>query len=178
MDTYKHKFTVLQEEILELLMQKAGISLTQRDIAKLLKVSPTAIGNSLEKLKKQNLINIEHQKTMNLISFNREEKKAIELKRVTNLKNIYISGLSQYLFENSPGCAIILFGSYSKGEDTVKSDVDIAIIGIKNKKLDLDFFGKTLERQINLNFYESFPKIHERLKNNILSGIILSGTIS
>lgn len=175
MDTYKLKWTKLQAEVFALLCKRAGEKLSQREIAKILKVSPTAVAKSIKALK--DFVKIEKTKTINFISFNRDEPKAIELKRVENLKNIYISGLSDYLNRELAGGTIILFGSYSLGEDMNISDIDIAVIGRKDKVLELGEYEKRLSRKINLNFYSSWKKIHEHLKNNILSGILLHGSI-
>lgn len=177
MDIYKVKWTTLQEEIFRLLCLKAGKKLSQREIAKILGVSPTAVANSLTKIKDENVIKIEKNRSMNLVSFNRDERKAIELKRVENLRNIYSSGLAHYLEEIFHGRAIILFGSYSRGEDTTTSDIDIAIIGTKGKNIELDRFEKILEREIIINYYKSLKEIHPDLKLNILSGILLAGVI-
>ncbi len=177
MDIYKLKWTILQENIFTLLCLKAGQELSQREIAKKLKVSPTAVANSLKSLKNKNLITIKKTKTINFISFNRDKTKSIELKRVENIKNIYCSGLSDHLENELPGGTIILFGSYSRGEDTTTSDIDIAVIERKDKNLNLEKFENTLNRKINVNFYESWNKIHKHLKNNILNGILLHGVI-
>ena len=156
---------------------KAGEKLSQREVAKILNVSPTAVSNSTKKLKDSNLIKIEKTKTINFISFNRDEQKAIELKRAENLKNIYLSGLSDYLEKELAGATVILFGSYSNGEDTNTSDIDIAVIERKDKTIDLEKYEKILNRRININFYDSWKKIHENLKNNILNGILLHGGV-
>lgn len=156
---------------------RAGEKLSQREIAKILKVSPTAVANSIKYLKESRLIKVEKTKTINFISFNRDESKAIDLKRVENLKNIYISGLSDYLEKELAGAIIILFGSYSRGEDTNTSDLDIAVIERKDKKLNLEEYEKVLNRKINVNFYNSWKDIHKHLKNNILNGILLHGSI-
>mgnify|MGYP003987829595 FL=1 len=99
------------------------------------------------------------------------------LKRVDNLKQIYESKLLECLEQEFAGSTIILFGSYSRGEDTENSDTDIAIIGRKEKKINLNKYEKLLDRRINLNFYESFSKIHKNLKENLFNGIVLSGGI-
>jgi len=177
MDMYKLKWTNLQARIFSLLAKKAGESLSQRETAKILKVSPTAVSKSIKKMKNTNLIKIEKTKTINFISFNRDEKKAIELKRVENLRNIYLSGLSGYLEEQLAGAAIIMFGSYSLGEDTKDSDIDIAVIERKQKALALNKYEKVLNRKINLNFYRSWKDIHTNLKNSILEGLLLHGGI-
>ena len=177
MDIYKHKWTKLQSEIFSLLCLKAGEGLSQRDISKLLRVSPTAIANSLDLLQKDSLILIKRIKNINFVSFNRDNKRAIELKRVENLNNIYISGLIEYLGKELVGGTIILFGSYSLGEDTENSDIDLSVIGRKDKTLQLEEFEKLLSRKININFYNSFKEIHENLKNSILNGIVLEGMV-
>ncbi|HCC24516.1 MAG TPA: hypothetical protein DEP85_03255 [Holosporales bacterium] len=177
MDIYKLKWTILEQEIFSLLCVKAGEKLSQREVAKTLEVSPTAITNSVPKLLEFQLLKLEKVRNINLITFNRDEQKAIELKRIENLKSIYISGLTDYLHNELAGGTIILFGSYSKGEDTTTSDIDIAVIERKNKMLGLEKYEKLLNRKINANFYNSWKDIHKHLKNNILNGIILYGGV-
>jgi len=58
-----------------------------------------------------------------------------------------------------------LFGSYSRGDDTEKSDIDIAIIG-KEKRIDLEMYEKLLEKTIFLHFYDSLDKIDKNLIEN------------
>lgn len=179
MDMYKLKWTRLQNEIFRILCIKTGISLNQREMARALKVSPTAISKSLNGLEKENLIKIKKDQNMNLnlIRLNWEISRVLELKKVENLKMIYESGLVDFLEEKFPGTSIILFGSYSRGEDTIKSDIDIAIIGRKEKEIDLEKFNKLLGRIIILHFYNNFKNIDKDLKENIFNGIVLTGGI-
>ena len=179
MDMYKLKFTKLQLEIFRLLCIKTGISLNQRQIAKFLKVSPTAIAKALPLLEKESIIKINRNNEMNLnlIELNRDNKKILELKRIENLKILIESNLINFLEESFPGSTIILFGSFSKGDDITISDIDIAIIEHKRKNINLEKYKKLLEKDINLNFYPSFKGINRYLKSNILSGILLSGEI-
>ena len=177
MEIYKLKFTVLEQEIFSLLCLMAGEKLSQREIAKMLYVSPTAVSNSIKKLKESRLITFEKTKTINFISFNRNEQAAKELKRVENLKNIYLSGLSDYLEKDLPGGTIILFGSYSRGDDIYTSDIDIAVIERKDKRLELEKYEKILKRRVNVNFYNSWKDVNKHLKNNILNGILLHGSV-
>ncbi|MEK6899104.1 MAG: nucleotidyltransferase domain-containing protein [Nanoarchaeota archaeon] len=179
METYKLKFTRLQNEILRLLCIKVGSSINQSEIARALKVSSTAIAKSLPLLKKEKLIIYSLSPRMNLtfIELNRDNPQAISLKRIENLKLIYESGIITILEEIFPGATIILFGSYSKGEDTTESDIDIAIVAVKEKEVNLERLSKRLEREISLNFYDSLKKIDKHLRNNILNGIVLTGSV-
>ena len=180
MDIYKVKWTRLQSEILRFLCIKAGQTFNLRNIARSLKVTPTAVSNALKELENHSLVLVKKSKTMNLMSIklDRDNKKAIEFKRAENLRLIYGSGLVDFLYEEFPGCTVILFGSYSKGYDVWDeakehgSDIDIAIIGSKEKKVDLTKFDK-----LNLNFYDSWKYIHKHLKDSILDGITLSGGV-
>lgn len=178
-DRYKPKLTNLQQAILKLLFVKFGEKLNQRAIAINLGVSATAVMKAVPEMQKQNLIVLLKDKDSKRLSIelNGENNLVMQLKRADNLKQIYESGLADFLENEFAGGTIILFGSYSRGEDTIRSDVDIAIIGRKQKDTDLGKFEDSLEREIVINFYESFKKINENLKNNILNGIVLSGSV-
>jgi len=179
METIKLKLTKLQNEIFRLMCIKSGEKLNLSDISRILKVSVTAVSKAIPILEKQNLIKVERDKKMNLtlIALERANKKAIQFKRVENLKMIYEYKLSDYLEDEFAGATIILFGSYSKGDDTINSDIDIAIIGRKEKEINLKSFEEIFKRKIIINFYPTFNDIHKHLKENILNGIILSGGI-
>ena len=179
MNTYKIKFTQLQQEIFRFLCIHAGESFNQRTIARRLDMSPPAVANVLPALEKEGLVQIDKSKTMNLVMlrFNRDSQKAVDRKRTENLSVIFESGLADFLEEHFAGCAIVLFGSYALGEDTVRSDVDIAIIGAREKQTDMSHFEKFLERPINLQFFESISKIGKNLRTNVLRGITLRGIV-
>ncbi len=173
---YKLKLTVLQQEILRYLFIKAGNSFNARGLALALEVSPPAISKALPLLEKEGYLKVEKDKESKRLSItlNRDNPLVTGLKRAENLRMIYESGLIDYLEEKFPGTTIILFGSYSRGEDTEKSDIDIAVIG-KEKRTDLEVYEKLLEKTIFLHFYDSLNKIDKNLRSNILSGITLIG---
>ncbi|HLD73259.1 MAG TPA: nucleotidyltransferase domain-containing protein [Candidatus Nanoarchaeia archaeon] len=98
------------------------------------------------------------------------------MKRAENLKLLYESGLVKFLYDALPGATIILFGSFASGDDTFSSDIDLAIIGVKEKNLNLANYQKMLEKSINLNYYPSLS-LEKHLKNNLLNGIVLKGSI-
>jgi len=176
---YKQKLTSLQKEILRLLFITVGKSLNQRQIAKALKVSPPAVKKALPKLEKENLAKLNQDKETKRwsIELNRDNPKVMELKRADNLKLIYETGLGNFLEDEFAGGTIILFGSYSRGEDTINSDIDVAVIGRKEKQIKLKKYEKILKRKITLNFYDSFKDIHKNLRENIFNGIVLYGAV-
>ena len=176
---YKLKLTNLQQEILRLLFIKAGTLLNQRQIANLLEVSQPAVMKALPDLEKENLIKMHQDKETKRwsIGLNRDNHKVMQLKRADNLKLIYETGLADFIEKEFVGSTIILFGSYSRGEDIINSDIDIAVIDRKEKQVELTKFEKELGRRININFYDSFKNIHKHLKENLCNGIILIGGV-
>ena len=179
MDIYQERFTNLQNSILGLLCLKSGKKFNQRELSQMLKVSPTAIAKSLPLLVEYELIKIEKIGKINLkqIYFDRDSVKADRFKKWKNLQFFYDCGVLDYLEEKCPGCTIILFGSFARGEDTFNSDIDIAIIGCARKKMDLSKFELKILHEINVNFYNSLSKIDKGLKENILQGITVFGGI-
>jgi predicted nucleotidyltransferase/biotin operon repressor len=178
-NVYKLRFTILQQEIFRFLSGQAGKSFNALRLAKSLEVSQAAIAKALPKLEEEGLIKIEKDKESGrwAVELDRDNRKVLQMKRVENLRVIYESGFFDFLEKEFAGATIVLFGSYSKGEDVADSDIDIAIVGRKEKKIDLGEFDKKLNREIRLQFYDSFSGIHKRLRENIFNGILLAGGI-
>ncbi len=98
-----------------------------------------------------------------------------------NLDLIYESGIIEKIRRkilNSK--AIILFGSYKKGDDDEKSDIDIAVEVLDGKPLRIEKlgiinkFGYRRNVEINLHIF-SRNKIDINLFSNIANGIVLDG---
>ncbi len=176
---YKLKLTNLQQEILRLLFIKVGTALNQRQISRNLQVTAPAVMKALPALEKKDLIKIQQDKETKRwsIELNRDHHKVMQLKRADNLRQTYESGLADFLEKEFAGATIILFGSYSRGEDIINSDIDIAVVGRKDKHIDTTNYEKLLERKININFYDSFRNIHKHLKENLCNGIVLTGGV-
>lgn len=175
----KLKLTVLQQDILRLLFIKVGTVLNQRGIARILNVSPPAVMKAVPGLMELGFARVTQDKESKRwsIELNRDNHKVMQLKRADNLKQIYESGFADFLEKEFAGGTVILFGSYSRGEDIVNSDIDIAVVGRKSKHVDLTQYEKVLERVITINFYDSFKVIHKHLKENLCNGIILAGGV-
>ena len=111
----------------------------------------------------------------NLVTLNQENPVTVARKRVENLALLNESGIVESLEQHHKGSTIILFGSYARGEDTIKSDIDIAIIGAKQDSTDSATYEKYLERPINIQTYKDKKAIDSFVQTNIHNGIILSG---
>ena len=176
---YKPKLTNLQQGIVRFLLNHTGESFTPRSLSLDLGVSQPAISKALPGLEMEALVLIRKDKKSKRLEVKLFENslKIWKMKKVENLRMIYESGLLNELELYFAGSCIILFGSYSLGEDSSGSDIDLAIIGPIQRNVDLGRYEELLNRPINLQFYKSFSKIHKHLKNNILNGIVLSGSV-
>lgn len=104
---------------------------------------------------------------------NRANKRFLFKKKLFNLEQIY--NLVEYLSKESYNSLIILFGSYSRGEDIETSDIDLFIEG---KSIDVSLFEKKLQRKVQIFAFNKLEEVpNPKLQNSILNGIVLNGYI-
>lgn len=176
MDKNKLKFTLLEQKILNFLFRNPTKVYRGRVLARELGVSATAISNSIKGLLEKDLVKVEKDVYLS-IGLNRDNRDVFFMKRVANLRELNDSGLISLLSERFLGSTIVLFGSYSYGEDIEKSDIDIALIGSSKKDVELRKYEDQLERPIQLHFFKDFKEINKNLRENIVNGIVLKGAI-
>ena len=160
--------------VMELFFKNPENKYHLRELERLISLSMPGVRKIVKKLEKEGLLESKKEAVVQNFYAKRDEK-FISLKRSYNLYSVYDSGLLQFLKEKyEEPEAIILFGSYSKGEDTSKSDIDIAIITHKQMSLSLAQFEKKLSRKITI--YETIiKKTEEEFLNTLANGIILHG---
>jgi predicted nucleotidyltransferase len=139
-----------EDEILNLLFTYPIKNFSYRDIERNTNVSIGTISKYINNLVKKELIKIDKRNNANYVSANIENSKFIDLKKVNNLKKLIQSDLINFLEENLRPDSIILFGSYSKGEDSKDSDIDLVIINGRKILPNLSKFEKYLKRKISL----------------------------
>lgn len=97
-------------------------------------------------------------------------------KTLHNIKQLHWTGVVQTLIKHYHNPTIILFGSYSKGEDTEESDIDFYIETPATTTPKLSEEEKELNRKIQLHKHKSIHDIPNKdLANNIINGIQLNG---
>lgn len=166
-------------KILSIFFENPLRKLNLKDISKLSKVAHTSVKNELEKLIKQKLIIKEIEikgKRKFPIYFSNVNEKFLELKKMNNAYLINQSGLIDYLKLKLMPNSIILFGSFSRGEDTKNGDIDL-FIESKPKEIDLKKFESMLNHKINLIFKPNINLLKKEFLNSVLNGIILQGVI-
>lgn len=163
------------KKILSLFFENPTESYYLRQIANIVKISPSTVSRRMKALISSQLLKVMKKKLILEVKANLDSKEFLEAKKEYNLKKIKSLGLLDILIERySYPEAIILHGSYAKGEDDGKSDVDIAVITKKRLNLELDNFEKKLKRKIHI--IETTKKdIKAEFMNNLINGIILYG---
>jgi len=164
-------------KILSLLFKNPTTNYHIRQIAELLKISPPTVLTAMKELKKNNLVTEKKTKVMTIITANTEYYTFKRKKRIFNLNILYESNIIDFIInEYRYPQAIILFGSFARGEDIESSDIDIAVITNKKKDLNLTMFENKLQRTINIHEID-INKVSKEFKNNLYNGIVLEGAL-
>ncbi len=169
------------QRVVEVLCRFPDKEFSLSDMAAEARVAKANIGNILEELHRIGFIRIEKLSKIWRIKSNQDGPSFIKYKITYNLNLIYQSGLVEYLNEyyKNPK-AIILFGSFRKGEDVSGSDIDIAvetdeideytITGLR----ELADIEKELDRKIQIHLFNR-KNVDINVFNNIVNGIVLNG---
>ncbi len=176
----ENKFTTNQQKILELFFNFPTSVFSAREIARLTKITHPTVLNALKAFQKKEFVKEEivkdSTKKGKKIGWkaNQEHVNFRNLKKTDNLAKIYSSNLIKKLVKETAPDAIVLFGSYCRGEDVEGSDMDIFVQSTE-RKLDLKNYQKKLHREINISFMSNTNKLKGEFLQNIINGIVLYG---
>lgn len=172
-----------KNRIVEILFKYPEKEFSLSDLAKEAGVAKPNMGTILKEFEEAGIITIEKLSKIWRIKGNQENWFYKNSKIVYNLNFIYKSGIVEFLADyfNNPK-AIILFGSFRRGEDLSTSDIDIAIEYGGGEKEDykiiglreLSEFEKQIGRRIQIHIFKK-ENIENYLFNNISNGIVLFG---
>ncbi len=165
-----------KEKVLEFFFRNPSKESHLRELSRLLKLSMPTIISATDYLAKENLIIKSKSGFITKVYANRESTEFIRKKRIYNLAMIYESGIVENLLRiyNHPK-SIILFGSFSRGDDIEKSDTDIAVITKKKISLDTTQYEKFLGRSISIHEVD-LNEASQEFKLNLANGIVLEGS--
>lgn len=136
-------------------------------------ISPASVLNYLKEFEKERLILRNEKREIPFYKAERDNEKFILYKKLSIMYELEESGLIEFLWQELCPEAIILYGSYAKGESINSSDIDLFIIG-KEKKIKISEYEKKLGKEVHLMFNDA-KKIPKELKNNLINGIVLRG---
>lgn len=144
-----------------------------KEISRKVDLAPTSVRNNIKELLKENLIIIKKSAPFNGFVANRENEDFLFYKR---LHNIYsLKDLARFLVSSYYPKLMIIYGSFSIGEDIETSDIDIFILTKVKKNIDIKRFEKELNRKIHLIVVDDLNKIDNNLKKKLYNGIVLHG---
>ena len=145
-----------------------------RELSRLSNISPPSVMSYLKGFEKDGLIKFLNKRGIPFYKSEINNEKFREYKKISIFFELNDSGLADFLWDELSPRAIILYGSYAKGESIEDSDLDLFIIG-KEKKINLDKYEEKLGLSIHLFFEDDVKKIPKELKNNIINGIVIRG---
>ncbi len=146
-----------------------------REYARIMKISPPTASKTLEGFAKEGLLLMEKDRNYIFYYANKENKIFVDLSRI--YWRYRLSELTNYLRKTLTSPTIVLFGSLSKAEAKIDSDVDLAVFSPKPDLKSLDF-EKKLKRKIQIFWFSSFEDVDNKdLANNIANGFLLEGRL-
>jgi len=146
-----------------------------REIARQIKRHPNTVLKEVNLLAKEGLLMKRATRAVVEVRANRDSELFIRLKRLSNLKKTYLSGMVDVLYkEYGAPEAIVLFGSYSRGEDVAKSDIDLAIVTKKGQTIDVDKYENMFKRHVQVHLID-LQRAGKGFLTNLANGIVLKG---
>jgi len=169
------------QKVLEVLFRYPEKEFSLSDLAKEARVAKPHIGAILSELERLGFITITKLTKIWRIKANQQSGNFIKSKIVYNLNFMCQSGLVEFLnSEVGNPKAVILFGSFRKGEDFSTSDIDIAIETDETEEYKtmglriLTNFEQEIDRKIQIHLFNQ-KNVDNYVFNNIANGIVLSG---
>ncbi len=150
-----------------------------RKIAKETGLSTTAVVSAVKKLKDLGVVLVEETDLTSNVKANLESESYFNIKQIMNLYRLRECSLIEYLRDALNAKAIVLFGSYAKGEDIEDSDIDLLLLTNTDsrKPISLEHYERKLKRKISLHILKSLDKSSSEFKNSVANGIVLYGYV-
>ncbi len=166
-----------KEKIIKTLFEKPEYHFHIRELARATKLHPNTVIKITDELAKEEIIIKKQYKSLVEVFCRLDSNNYKRKKQLFNIAAIQESGLIDKLidFYNHPQ-AIVLFGSFFRGEDWSDGDVDLAVVNSSEKVPPLSEYEKKLKRKIHLLAFE-YKDISEEFYNNLINGLVLYGFI-
>ena len=174
--------TTIERSVLEVFFAYPNTLFTVREVSRLRKITHPTVARCLQTLNKLKVVVGVSQKNKTgvwnniLWKANTSDERYKQRKKMFNLEQLYCSGIIEKIASDTSPNAIVLFGSYRRGEDMEESDIDLFVVS-KEKKITLNGFEKKLHRKVNLTFETNPAALNKEFLNNIINGIVLYGYI-
>lgn len=173
---------ITQLSILELFIKNPYEQYYLRETSRILNISPMTVKRVFDILVQERLLVREKFKNQILFRANMNSVAFKHLKTAYNLAWLEEKDVVDFLKEKLTGLSsLVLYGSYAKGENDDKSDIDLLAISSSSKKINLSLLD-LLGRDTSLSIFTPAEWKEQAIKNKafyidvITEGIILFGT--
>ncbi|QGA80402.1 hypothetical protein LC1Nh_0502 [Candidatus Nanohalobium constans] len=136
-------------------------------------VAPSTVSRIVSEIEEEGLVSVGENRGRMEIQASRN-KYFRDVKRAYNIYSLTSSGLINSIEEKCIPVAIVLFGSYSRGEDKASSDIDIAVLEGKKFDRDLSEYEEELGREINIHNIK-LDEAGENFVEALANGITMRG---
>ena len=166
----------IKDRIKEYFFLHPTVKLRVRQIERTVKVPLPSVIRYTKELTQEAILKQSEVAQVKTYSADRISRTFLFEKKFFNIKQLFDVGLMDFIIQELSSPTIIVFGSYFRGEDVEKSDIDLYEQTPTKKTLNLDRFEKKLQRKIQLFVYKSIKDIgNKELANTIVNGSILHG---
>src|SRR3989344_5491015 len=132
----------IKKIISEFFLINPTAKLRVREIERTLELPLPSVIRYCKELEKEKILSIIKTGNVSFYTANKISEKYLLEKKLFNIKSMYESGLIEYIRKELNNPAIILFGSFAKGEDTEESDIYLYLETPSKKELNLEEFEK------------------------------------
>lgn len=148
-----------------------------RKLAKETGLSTTGVESAIHELHDHHIITVHNTDLTKNIQADLHSDAFRFYKRIFNLYQLH--SLLEAIKRPFQPKAIVIFGSFAKGEDAEESDVDILIITNRKDKESLSKIIKITEKELNrtiaLHILESLDKSEPEFRNAVANGMVVYG---
>lgn len=163
-------------KVAELIFNYPTTTFHVRKIADKTALSTTAVTRAIDELQMFKIVEVEKTEITKNVRSNIDTQEYRFYKKIFNLYRLERYGLIAELRDVFMPKTIVLFGSFARGEDIEKSDIDILIVTERRGNIEeIDVLEKMLNRKINIVILPSLEDSKDEFKNAVANGIVLHG---
>lgn len=167
-----------RSQVLKALFDRPEYRYHLRELARATGLNPNTVSTVVDRLEEEGIVARERRKHLVEIRAGTGSTRYRRAKQLDNIGRLYSSGLVDHLvaFYDDPE-AVVLIGSYSRGEDWSESDIDIAVVTSSDEHPDLGTFEAVLKRSVHLLVVEK-GTVSDEFTENLANGIVVHGRLS
>lgn len=164
-------------KILRHIALNSGTEYHVKELARVLKMSPGTCSVMLRKFEADGILKSKKLGTGHFYRLD-ENYLTVEMKRFIGISWIYETGMAnEFLKQYSEVNSIALYGSYSDGSFTEKSDIDILIITSSSKSFVVDKLETKMKRTINIEVFTNGQWLSMKKANNAFYKTIINNHV-